>query len=266
MATPPTQATDPPEPAGDPPGKDGPYPLETGGPAAGPAGVIRRFVPAERLAHWVYALFFLVAFVSGVLMWLPATREWMGGGRAAVSRYHAFVGLAMIVVPVLLMLVVDRRRLREGVREVDLWTGEDRRWFVLALRGHTLRGRQMPAQGRLNAGQKANVILVAAMAVGFAATGGILVHKAGLPAWLVSRALWLHGFLAIAGFALFLGHLAHVVLTKHGRTYLGAMLRGTIPEELARERHCRWWDQVAGERAAAGTEVKRAPDGLHADG
>jgi formate dehydrogenase subunit gamma len=204
---------------------------------------------AERLAHWLYALFFLVAFISGVLMWAPATREWMGGSRQTVSRYHAFVGLAMVLLPLVLMLLLDRRRLRDDLREVDVWSREDRRWLALALRGHTLRGKVMPPQGRFNAGQKVNVILVAAMAVGFAATGGVLMHKAAMPAWLVSRALWLHGFLAVAAFALFLGHLAHVVLTRHGRYYLAGMVRGRIPEWLARERHGRWWEQIVGKAA-----------------
>jgi formate dehydrogenase gamma subunit len=225
--------------------------------------LLQRFVLAERLAHWLYALFFLVAFVSGVLMWLPATREWMGGTRFTVSRYHAAIGLAMVLVPLLVMVVLDRRRLRADLREVDLWDGDDRRWFGLALRGYTLRGRAMPAQGRLNAGQKANVVLVAAMAVGFAVTGGILMHKDGLPAWLVSRALWLHGFLAIASVALFLGHLAHVFLTKHGRVYLGAMVRGTLPEGLARERHRRWWEEMtAARRQEAGPPAGAAATGL----
>lgn len=213
------------------------------------AGFVSRFAVAERLAHWLYALFFLTAFVSGVLMWAPATRELMGGFRQTVSRYHAFIGLAMVLLPLVVMLLLDRRRLREDLREVDLWTPEDRRWLALALRGYTFRGKQMPPQGRLNAGQKLNAILVAAMAVGFAATGGILMHKADTPAWLVSRALWLHGFLAVVAFALFLGHVAHVFLTRHGRYYLGGMVRGSIPAWLARERHRRWWEQISGERA-----------------
>ncbi len=210
------------------------------------SGFLLRFHLAERLAHWLYALFFLGAFLSGVLMWAPATREWMGGARQTVSRYHAFVGLAMVLLPLLVMLVMDRHRLRQNLREVDLWTGEDRRWLLLALRGYSLRGKPMPAQGRFNAGQKLNVVLVTAMAVGFAATGGILMHKASLPAWLVTRALWLHGFLAVVACALFLGHLAHVFITRHGRHYLKGMVTGRVPEWLARERHQRWWEQHLG--------------------
>jgi cytochrome b subunit of formate dehydrogenase len=65
-----------------------------------------------------------------------------------------------------------------------------------------------------------------------------------LPACLVSRAFWLHGFLAIVGVGLLAGHLAHVFLTRHGRDSLRAMARGTMSEETARERHRKWWEQV----------------------
>ena len=50
---------------------------------------------------------------------------------------------------------------------------------------------------------------------------------------------------------MFAGHLAHVFLTKHGRTYLAGMIRGWIPEDLAREKHRRWWEAETGARHAA---------------
>ena len=218
--------------------------------AAASWGRLRRFVVAERLSHWLYALFFLGALVSGLLMWAPSTREWMAGARHTVTLYHGYAGAAMIILPLLLLFLLDRRRLFHDLREVDKWNGQDRRWFWLALRGYTIRGREMPPQGRFNAGQKVNVVLVAVMAVGFAATGGILMHKQDMPVWLVSRALWLHDFLVIVAVAIFIGHLAHVLLTTHGRTYLAGMIRGWIPEDLAREKHHRWWEEETGTAAA----------------
>jgi formate dehydrogenase subunit gamma len=212
---------------------------------------IPRFVLAERLAHWLYALLFLIALASGLLMWIPATREWLGAAREAVALRHGMTGFAMIVVPLLLMALADRRRLLSDVRQVDRWSVEDRRWLWAALRGDGVRRRVMPPQGRFNAGMKVNAILVAAMAVGFAVTGGILLGKAGLPAWLVSRALTLHGFLAVAAAALFIGHLAHVVFTTHGRGYLAAMIGGTLREEIARERHRLWWESMTVEDCTA---------------
>ena len=202
---------------------------------------VARFVLAERLAHWLYALLFIIALVSGLLMWIPATRAWMGGARLGVSQRHAATGFAMVVVPLLITLILDRRRLATGIREVDTWDADDRRWFWAAVRGGIFRGKEMPPQGRLNAGQKVNTVLVAAMALGFAITGSLLLAKTGLPAWLVSRALWLHGFLAIAGTALLAAHVAQVFLTTYGRAYLKAMFTGRLSEEIARRRHAKWW-------------------------
>jgi len=204
---------------------------------------IPRWVLAERLAHWVYAFFFLIAFVSGLLMWIPATRSWMGGARESVSLRHGVTGYAMVLIPLILMLALDRRRFAQDAREIDMWDANDRRWFWLAVKGRTLRGGEMPPQGRLNAGQKASAVLVAAMALGFVVTGSLLLAKAGLPAWLVSRALWLHGFLAIAAVAVLVGHLGHVFLTRHGLGYLSSMVKGTLPGDIARERHRAWWEE-----------------------
>jgi formate dehydrogenase subunit gamma len=204
---------------------------------------IPRWVLAERLAHWVYALFFLIAFLSGLLMWIPATRSWMGGARESVSLRHGITGYAMVLIPLIVMLALDRRRLARDAREIDMWNANDRRWFWLTLKGRSLRGGEMPPQGRLNAGQKASAVLVAAMALGFVVTGSLLLAKPGLPAWLVSRALWLHGFLAIAAVAVLVGHLGHVFLTRHGLGYLSSMVRGTLPGDIARERHRTWWEE-----------------------
>jgi formate dehydrogenase subunit gamma len=236
-------------------------PSSPNGERPGPDRGLLRFVVAERLSHWLYALFFIVAFVTGLLMWIPATRVWLAGARYTLAQYHGYVGAAMVVLPLLLFLVMDWRRLGRDLREIDRWNREDRRWFWLAVRGYTLRGRTMPAQGRFNAGQKANVVLIAAMAVGFAATGGVLMHRQDAPVWLVSRALWLHGFVAVCAIALFAGHLAHVFITKHGRTYLGGMVRGWVPEALARERHERWWAaETGGEGGAAAEPATAVPD------
>ncbi|MFH1834321.1 MAG: hypothetical protein ABH877_04790, partial [bacterium] len=72
----------------------------------------------------------------------------------------------------------------------------------------------------------------------------VLLGKTDVPSWLVSRALWLHGLLAAAGVLLLAGHLGHVFLTRHGRDYLEAMVRGTLAERTARERHPKWWEDT----------------------
>lgn len=207
---------------------------------------LRRFALVERLAHWTYATFFLVALALGLLMWIPKTRVWLSGSRQQVSHLHGGMGLLMVVVPLLLFLFTDRRRLAKNVHEIDLWDRDDRVWFWRALRGYTVLRREMPPQGRFNAGQKANAIVVAAMALGFVVTGSLLLAAPRLPAWLVSRALLLHQILAIAAVALFVGHLLHALSTSHGRDSLRAMTGGTMSESVARERHEKWWRRQRG--------------------
>jgi len=204
---------------------------------------MRRFALTERLAHWVYALFFLGALLTGLLMWIPATRVWMAGDRQEFAQHHAAAGIVMVLLPLVLFLAFDRRSLAAGLSEVDRWSVHDRRWFWAALRGDILRGREMPPQGRFNAGQKLYSVVVAAMSLGFLLTGSLLLSKSRLPAWLVSRALWLHAALAVSGAALLVGHLANVFLTKHGRASLLAMLRGTYPVDMARRHHLLWWEK-----------------------
>ena len=213
---------------------------------AGPQGRLLRFVPAERLAHWAHAAFFLLAFTSGLLTWIPSTRIWMAGSRQTVTHVHGGMGLFMIGVPLVLLVLVDRRRLAGNLREIDLWDADDRAWFWQAMRGHTLRRLPMPPQDRFNAGQKADSIVVAAMGVGFAITGSLLLAKPHVPTWLVSRALILHQFLAVAAVALFAGHLLHALSTRHGRDSLRAMVGGTMSAETARERHEKWWRRQTG--------------------
>jgi len=132
----------------------------------------------------------------------------------------------MIVMPLLLVLFLDRRRLSGDLREIDVWDRDDRMWFWRALRGYTLFRREMPPQGRFNAGQKANAIIVAAMALGFLVTGSLLLAEPHLPAWLVSRELLPHQVLAVAAIALFVGHILHAFSTRHGRDSLRAMTGG----------------------------------------
>lgn len=212
-------------------------PANRGTPGSGPV----RFVLAERLAHWFYALCFLAAGLSGALMWIPSTRQWMAGARYAVSEYHGYVGLAMVIVPLAILLILDRRRLVENWRAMDKWDANDRRWLWAVLSGRMLRGQKMPPQGRFNAGQKLNSHLVAGLALGFVVTGILLLFRLHLPFWLLPGLLLCHKVLAVASGVLLLGHLSIALLTRHGRGGLRAMVKGRLPGEIAREGHATWY-------------------------
>ena len=200
-----------------------------------------RFVLAERLGHWSYAFFFLAAGVTGALMWIPSTAQSLAGAYFTVARYHGYLGLAVLIVPLSIFLVLDRRRIAENRRVLGEWSGNDWRWLRAALAGGMFQGKKMPPQGRFNAGQKINSHLVAGLTLAFVVTGSMLLAKGYLPLWLTSGVLVCHKALAVAGATLVVGHVSMALFTRHGRGGLKAMVKGILPAHIAREGHSLWY-------------------------
>jgi len=211
-----------------------------GGGGAGTSGPLR-FVLAERLGHWSYALFFMAAGVTGALMWIPSTAQSLGSAYFTVSRYHGYLGLAMLLVPLLIFLILDRRRLAENRRVLGEWSGNDWRWLRSGLTGGMFNGKKMPPQGRFNAGQKINSYVVAGLTLAFVVTGTMLLARGYLPLWLASGVLVCHKVLAVAGVTLIVGHVSMALFTRHGRGGLKAMVKGILPAHIAREAHSLWY-------------------------
>lgn len=221
-------------------------------PAAGVGSSLEplRFGFAERLSHWFYASCFLTALVSGLLMWAPSTAQWMGTARYAVSQYHGYVGLAMVIVPLLIFLAMDRKSLKKTRADIDRWDADDGRWLRAALTGGMFRKRTMPPQGRFNAGQKLNSHIAAGVTTGFVFTGVLLLLRHHMPYWLTAGVLFAHQVLAVAGVILLVGHVGMAVLTRHGRGGLKAMTKGTLPRDVAREAHPLWYAEWLRQRGA----------------
>jgi formate dehydrogenase subunit gamma len=213
---------------------------KSGGLHAARTGLLR-FVLAERLGHWVYVLCFLAAGVTGALMWIPSTAQRLAEAYFTVARLHGYLGLAMAITPLLIFLVLDRRRLAENRRTLGQWSAHDRRWLRMALAGGMFRGKRMPPQGRFNAGQKVNSILVVGLTLAFVVTGSLLIARGHLPAGLAAGILLGHKVLAVFGGTLLVGHVGMAVLTPHGRGGLKAMIKGILPAHIAREGHALWY-------------------------
>ena len=119
---------------------------------------IDRFGLTERLVHWAVALPFLLTMVTGLGLYFPELAK-LAGNRELVRDLHRFTGLATILLPALVLVFGDRRRVSQDLKEVDLWSADDRRWFRSWL-WRKVGGRdRLPPQGRFNAGQKFNAVL-----------------------------------------------------------------------------------------------------------
>jgi formate dehydrogenase subunit gamma len=205
---------------------------------------IYRWIPIERIGHWAYAVLFIAALVSGL-----ATGDREEGLRSAVGNpvtVHGTIGLLMVGIPLLLFLFFARRRFVDNIREITRWDADDRLWLRKAIRGSYLLRREMPPQGRFNAGQKLATLLVGLIALVIVATGCVLLF-AGREH--LSRGAWDAAIAVHVGFVIFalvvlVGHVGHLVLLRGGTKYLASMFSGWLEETTAKDHHRKWWEQA----------------------
>jgi formate dehydrogenase subunit gamma len=205
---------------------------------------IYRWIPVERIGHWAYVVLFVAALVSGL-----ASGEGDDGPQSAVGNpgaLHGVIGLIMIGVPLVLFLVFARRRLLEDIREITHWDSDDRLWLRKAIRGGTLLRREMPPQGRFNAGQKLAATLVGLVVLIIAATGCILLFagRGSLSEGAWETTIGIHAGFVVVALVLLAGHVSHLFILRGGTKYLASMFSGWLEDETAKDHHYKWWKKA----------------------
>jgi formate dehydrogenase subunit gamma len=194
---------------------------------------IARYGRTERAVHWVHAVAFCVLLGSGLALYLPSLAEAVGR-RPLLKSIHIWTAVAWAAALVLVFVVGDRRALRRTISEVDSFDADDRAW---------LRGRHAP-QGRLNAGQKLNVVVTAAFAILFAVSGFFLWYGERDTRFRLANALLVHDYLMYVSLVLFLGHLYLALILPKTRHSMSGITRGWVREDWAARRHSKWVEAV----------------------
>jgi formate dehydrogenase subunit gamma len=205
---------------------------------------IYRWIPVERIGHWAYVVLFVAALVSGL-----ASGEGEEESQSVVGNtgaLHGTIGLIMIGVPLVLFLIFARKRLLENMHEITHWDADDRLWLRKAIRGGSLLRREMPPQGRFNAGQKLATVLVGPVVLIIVTTGCILLFAG--PGHL-SEGAWeatigIHVGFVIVALVILVGHVGHLFVLKGGTKYLASMFSGWLEDETAKDHHYKWWKQA----------------------
>lgn len=160
---------------------------------------------------------------------MPALAEAVGR-RHLVRDVHLWVALAWAVALAAIILLGDRRRLREDWREIETLDRDDRRF---------LAGRRAP-QGRFNAGQKLNVLLTAAFALLFAVSGLFLWLGERDHRFILPGAVVVHDVVMLLSLLLLLGHLYLALIHPSTRHALRGITVGDVDEAWARRHHPKW--------------------------
>lgn len=194
---------------------------------------IQRYSDGERINHWVVAICFVLAALSGLALFHPSM-FWLAsffGGGPWTRILHPFTGVAMFV-----FFVVTMARYW-GANKLD---DKDRQWLRQWRDVIANREQRVPEAGRFNAGQKAMFWLMVICMITLLVTG-IMFWRSQFgelfPVTLIRLASLLH---AIAATVLIIGIVVHVYAAIWVKGSFRAMLRGTVSEAWARKHHAAW--------------------------
>lgn len=206
-------------------------------------GGILRYTAGERTNHWLTAISFVLAALSGLALYHPAT-SWMAalfGGGPWTRILHPFIGTFMFIVFALLAARMW------GHNRIE---PRDRQW--LRQMGDVVNNREekLPEAGRYNGGQKLLFFALVICMLGLLATGLAMWRPwlaAMFPINAIRLASLLHAFFATVLIVLIILH-AYAAFWIKGST--DAMLRGRVTRAWAWKHHRAWVREVDRERGA----------------
>jgi len=199
--------------------------------------LIERYNANERSNHWITAICFVLAGLSGLAMFHPVM-AWLAllfGGGQWTRILHPFFGLVMFAAfAVLVVRFWHHNQFEPG----------DKQW--LRQIPDVLNGNEhaLPKVGRYNAGQKMLFFtLIACMA--FLLLTGIVIWRAWFshlfPIGVIRLSALLHAFFA---FVIIVSIIVHVYAGIWIKGTMGAMVRGTVTYGWVRKHHPRWFEQL----------------------
>ena len=194
-----------------------------------------RYSADVRTNHWLVALCFVLAALSGLALFHPAL-FWLSnlfGGGPWTRILHPFIGLFMVLVFLALSAKVwDENRI--GAADWQ-WL---RQWRDVV----NNREERLPEVGRYNAGQKLVFFVLVVCLLALFITGLLMWRTYfTLPVSVVRFASALH---AISALVLICTILVHIYAGFWVKGSVPAMLRGTVTPGWAWKHHRAWFRQI----------------------
>jgi formate dehydrogenase subunit gamma len=209
---------------------------------------IRRFSRTERAAHWWLAATTGLMTVTGAFLYFPALAQLLD--RPTAKLLHLIAAIALPAGLVLLVAAGDRRSLRRTLRDADRLDRDDLQWLAGGPRRLLDRDGE-PPQGRLNAGQKLNLMVTLGLMVVLGVTGALLWLGERDTTYRYAGSVHIHDIATLMLTLLVVGHLYLALLHPATAPALEGMTGGSVDREWARRHHAKW---VAAEEASGPAE------------
>ena len=195
-----------------------------------------RYTAEVRTNHWLTAIGFLLAALSGLALFHPAL-YWLSnlfGGGPWTRILHPFIGLFAVLVFLLLAAAMwDDNRMRPSD------------WQWLRQWRDVVAGREdrLPEVGRYNGGQKLLFLVLVVGMVGLLLSGLVIwrsYFSLYFPVGVIRLASLVH---AVCAFALICAILIHIYAAFWVRGSVDAIVRGTVTPGWAWKHHRAWFRQ-----------------------
>ncbi len=199
-------------------------------------GRIERFSFTERALHWMTALSFLYAALTGLSLWTPHL-YWLAsvfGGGESVRWAHPWGGTLFAIVLGLMFC--------NWAREMRL-DADDKVWLGKAHRYAVHDESELPEAGRFNAGQKMLFWVQAVAALLLFASGLILWLPEMMPRGLRLAAILVHPAVAIVSIG---GIIVHIYMgTAAVPEAFRGMIQGWVKPGWAASHHPKWFREIS---------------------
>lgn len=203
---------------------------------------IPKYTLMERIVHWVHTATFIPLLLTGMVLYFPFLQPLAQGEAGIFLRLiHRIAAVFFGLVPILYAIIQPRRFIM-NIREF-LPEKEDIGWLKGAI-PYYLFGRHeaMPPQGRFNAGEKLNGLVMIIAWVVFGITGLIMWFGKGVVSPIIFRwAVLFHDLAMIASACMFLIHLYLAVAHPLMWAALVSMRFGVTSADYAAEHHAKWF-------------------------
>lgn len=199
---------------------------------------VTRYSAEVRTNHWLNALAFVLAALSGLALFHPALfwfSNFFGGG-PWTRILHPFIGVGAVLLFLLLAAAVwDDNRMKPADWQ---WL---RQWRDVV----NNREDRLPEVGRYNGGQKLLFLVIVIGMIGLLLSGLVIwraYFSLYFPGDVIRLASLVH---AVCAFALICAILVHIYAAIWVKGSVHAMLRGTVTPGWALKHHRGWFRQIS---------------------
>ncbi len=199
---------------------------------------VLRFDKSEIWVHWAIAVPFIICYASALVLVFHYNPDPSRPFRNLCSMIHQSSGIALLLFPMIVM-IKHRRTLRvyfNNIRHSLDWTIDDLKWLLL--KGVASIGKKvsLPEQGKFNAAEKVNFMILVATYPVYIVTGIIiLMTDSFLLPWII------HIILTVIATPLMFGHVFMATINPTTRVALPGMFSGFVDREYVKHHHSLWY-------------------------